>query len=257
VLTYSNKKNTYQKKHNISELLDFLIKESFVKKLKEKVDKDYSSFITLIESLINQIPDLSILSVKLENSIKYLTFIKDLSGNNEITNFICDININEIGIFKKMENLESKISFLERKLEEKNKVEQMSKPQNVIGEIRMNLDSNNAYANDEYSILSGIEYLLSNNNAVQCLKLIKWRKRIIEIANSSGWIVAKILASNTMKKFEVNENDIIEANLTFMEQYSHVQQNLKASDSSTNLITLYEKELISSINNLIEEDKKK
>ena len=99
--------------------------------------------------------------------------------------------------------------------------------------------------------------MISNNNAIQSLKLIKWRKKIIEIANNNGWIVAKIIAANTMKKFEINENDIIEANLTFMEQFSHVQQSVRNSDSSANLINLYEKELLLSINSLIEDNLKK
>jgi|LauGreDrversion4_2_1035121.scaffolds.fasta_scaffold1103295_2 hypothetical protein len=60
-----------------------------------------------------------------------------------------------------------------------------------------------------------------------------------------------------MKKFDINENDIIEANLTFMENHSHVQKSLRNNDSSNNLINLYEKELVQSINSLIDPNQSK
>jgi hypothetical protein len=44
---------------SISDLLDFLKKENVFRKLKEKEDQEYSSFLNLIESLIKILPDLS------------------------------------------------------------------------------------------------------------------------------------------------------------------------------------------------------
>jgi hypothetical protein len=51
-----------------------------------------------------------------------LTFIQELSGNNtllETTNFLNDISCSETGIYKKIGELESKIKYMETKLEEK------------------------------------------------------------------------------------------------------------------------------------------
>ena len=49
-----------QKILSISELIDFMKKENFIKKLKEKDDKDSTIYIELLESSIKKIPDLGI-----------------------------------------------------------------------------------------------------------------------------------------------------------------------------------------------------
>ena len=50
-----------QKILSVSEVIDFMKKENFAKKLKEKEDKDYIPFIQLLESLIKKLPDLGII----------------------------------------------------------------------------------------------------------------------------------------------------------------------------------------------------
>ena len=49
----------------VSELINFMKKENFINKLKEKEDKDYLPFIHLLESLIKKLPDLGIYNINL------------------------------------------------------------------------------------------------------------------------------------------------------------------------------------------------
>jgi hypothetical protein len=61
---------------------------------------------------------------------------------------------------------------------------------------------------DEYAILSIIEH--STYDPYKLKKIITWRKKIIEIAKNNGLLVAKILSTNTIRKLEIDDFDIIE-----------------------------------------------
>lgn len=56
---------------------------------------------------------------------------------------------------------------------------------------------------EEFKVLTLIELLLSENKVVEAMKVIKWRKKIIRIANMNGWDVARIVATNTFKKLGI------------------------------------------------------
>ena len=53
---------------------------------------------------------------------------------------------------------------------------------------------------DELKILTAIELYLSSNRLVDAMKLIKWRKKIIKLAQMNGWDVASIIADRTISK---------------------------------------------------------
>jgi len=53
---------------------------------------------------------------------------------------------------------------------------------------------------DEMKILIVLEYYLSNNRLVDAMRLIKWRKKIIKLAQMNGWDVASIIAERTINK---------------------------------------------------------
>ena len=53
---------------------------------------------------------------------------------------------------------------------------------------------------EEFKVLTLIELLLAESKVLEAMKVIKWRKKIIRIANMNGWDVARIVATNTIKK---------------------------------------------------------
>jgi len=101
---------------------------------------------------------------------------------------------------------------------------------------------------DEFAILNVIEKHLNcempDKNYI--LKIIKWRKKILDVSKSNGWIVGKILAANTVKKFDVNDKDIIQANFIYMEKFNLIdKQNLKIDYKE--VLNEYEEMLINSL----------
>ena len=69
----------------------------------------------------------------------------------------------------------------------------------------------------EYALLNTIDYLLSEDDLEEALRVIRWRKKILKISSMNGWEVAQEIAKKTINKLDVTAADIMEANLkTFM-----------------------------------------
>lgn len=68
-------------------------------------------------------------------------------------------------------------------------------------------------SSNELSILMGIEMFLGENKIEESLKLVRWRKKILKLMEVCGWEVANEISHKTMKKLEVDIEDIIQANL--------------------------------------------
>lgn len=107
---------------------------------------------------------------------------------------------------------------------------------------------------DENGILSLIDQSIMCNNMERAKSIIIWRKRILEISKCNGWVVGKILAFNTIKKLHITDQDIIEANLLFMEKYNligkQVRENFNLEIDFQSLLKEYETELKESVKNL-------
>jgi hypothetical protein len=65
----------------------------------------------------------------------------------------------------------------------------------------------------EVGILMGVEMLLGENRIEETLKLVRWRKKIIKLMEVCGWEVANEISRQTMKKLDVEVDDVIRANL--------------------------------------------
>jgi hypothetical protein len=68
---------------------------------------------------------------------------------------------------------------------------------------------------DEYSILALLDYTIKESDFEKVNKIINWRKKILEVTKIHGWIIGKILAANTLTKYEINDIDIIEVNFYY------------------------------------------
>jgi pyruvate-formate lyase len=58
----------------------------------------------------------------------------------------------------------------------------------------------NEFEKIEESILMGIEFLLNENKIHEALELIKWRKKILKLAEICGWTIANKISNRTIKK---------------------------------------------------------
>ena len=67
-------------------------------------------------------------------------------------------------------------------------------------EIEKYTDLSLGNSEDEIKIMIILEYYLSNNRLVDAMRLIKWRKKIIKLAQMNGWDVASIIAERTIHK---------------------------------------------------------
>lgn len=65
----------------------------------------------------------------------------------------------------------------------------------------------------EFALLNTIEFLLSENNLEEALKVIRWRKKVLKISALNGWDVAEEVSKRTWEKLDISVTDIIEANL--------------------------------------------
>ncbi|OMJ95660.1 hypothetical protein SteCoe_907 [Stentor coeruleus] len=65
----------------------------------------------------------------------------------------------------------------------------------------------------EFSLLSTVEYLLSEDKFDEALKVIRWRKKVLKIAAMDGWEVAQELGKMTFHKLEIDSYDLIKATL--------------------------------------------
>ena len=82
--------------------------------------------------------------------------------------------------------------------------EKAEKPANVdvsdFGKPEKGEEEPQNLLDEEFKVLTLIELLLAENKVLEASKVIKWRKKIIRIANMNGWDVARIVATNTIKK---------------------------------------------------------
>jgi hypothetical protein len=107
---------------------------------------------------------------------------------------------------------------------------------------------------DETEILNLIQYNIEKDNLSLVIKLILWRKRILEISKNNGWIVGKILSKTTLNKLEIKDSDIIDANLTFLDKF-HIlnrieKENFHIGIDYKGLFKEYENKLIESCNEI-------
>ena len=65
----------------------------------------------------------------------------------------------------------------------------------------------------EYAILSSLEYWLNENRIDEALRLLIWRKKILKIAKMNGWGVAREIAKRTVATLSVTSTDLIEGNM--------------------------------------------
>jgi hypothetical protein len=108
---------------------------------------------------------------------------------------------------------------------------------------------------DEFAILSFINNSLERHDHDSIKKIIEWRKKILHISKNNGWVVGKMLASKTIKKLEISDEDIISANLKFMEHFSLIEKhkynteevNLFLNLDYKSLLRDYEKQLLVSL----------
>lgn len=65
----------------------------------------------------------------------------------------------------------------------------------------------------EFSLFSTIEFLLTEDKLEEALKVIRWRKKILKIAALNGWETAQELGKMTFHRLEINSSDIIKASM--------------------------------------------
>lgn len=65
----------------------------------------------------------------------------------------------------------------------------------------------------EVSILNGIELLLSQNKIDEALKLVRWRRKVLKIIDICGYEVGSEISKTTLKKMDIDIEDVIFANL--------------------------------------------
>ena len=87
----------------------------------------------------------------------------------------------------------------------------------IVNENNLNINNtndkisnNNSNPYDEYALLCLYQSCLNNAENNKLNKIIKWRKKILEISKSNGYIIGKTLANKTLNKFEITEFDIID-----------------------------------------------
>lgn len=87
--------------------------------------------------------------------------------------------------------------------------------QELGAEVKEIIDEqkNNKKGINENAILNAAEMLISQNKIEESLKLIRWRKNILKLINICGLEVGNEIAKRTLKKMNVDIDDIILANL--------------------------------------------
>lgn len=242
----------------MTDLIDFLNRENLINLFnKHNEDPDIKSFLESLvefsksdniiikdtmkfENFFQQINFQSVISV--EENMKFLKLFNNPRKSEEL-----DVNLlNKLAeLDNKLTRLDDKINYNLSNYPENNsiKVENfqtiIASEFNIISPIKKLTEpkiesaiilheANNNYSDpyDEYPILALIEYHIRNNNMDKVVQIINWRKKILEVSKNNGWIIGKLLASNTIKKLEVNEFDIIDANLSFMEKFNIIDHNM-------------------------------
>ena len=65
----------------------------------------------------------------------------------------------------------------------------------------------------EFAILSSLEYWLNENRIDEALRLVTWRKKILKIAKMNGWSVAREIGKRTLNTLCITSRDLIEGNM--------------------------------------------
>ena len=66
---------------------------------------------------------------------------------------------------------------------------------------------------NEIAVLMGVEMLLGENKIEESLKLVRWRRKILKLIEVCGWEVGSEISRRTMKRLEVEIEDVIQVNL--------------------------------------------
>lgn len=124
------------------------------------------------------------------------------------------------------ETLQSQISNLQNLVElkhqecvgliEKSLKSKLEKHQDNDYKLEEVFKEHNSCDHQEFAILSSMEYLLTENKAEDALRLLRWRKKILKLANMNGWEIAEDVARRTLQKLEVTSSDIIDSNFRSM-----------------------------------------
>lgn len=117
-------------------------------------------------------------------------------------------NNNDMNNFKLPDNLENSLSLLNKFNDVINNKIQFQNPDKSNDEgfskldetIHLMLKKENEFEKIEGSILIGIELLLSENKINEALSLIKWRKKVLKLAELCGWSIANKISDKTIKK---------------------------------------------------------
>ena len=63
----------------------------------------------------------------------------------------------------------------------------------------------------EFAVLTVLETLLTDNDQSKALKLVHWRKKVLQVAASAGWQTAKTVAARTVERLDISPSDIAAA----------------------------------------------
>ena len=100
------------------------------------------------------------------------------------------------------------VKLIETRLSERREIEER---------LELGFQKHQSCDQQEFSILSTIEFLLSENKFDEALKVIRWRKKILKVSAMNGWDVAQETANRTWNKLDVDPVDIMEANLKIID----------------------------------------
>ena len=142
--------------------------------------------------------------IDLKSQIKILI---EASKKENITNETSKNN-NDLSNFKLPDNLENSLSLLYKFNDIINNKIHFQNPDKSNDEgfskldetIHLMFKKENEFEKIEGSILIGIELLLSENKIREALSLIKWRKKILKLAEICGWGIANKISEKTIKK---------------------------------------------------------
>ncbi|KAL4466671.1 hypothetical protein ABPG72_016788 [Tetrahymena utriculariae] len=84
---------------------------------------------------------------------------------------------------------------------------------------------NNQLLLKEFELLCQIEFNLKESNILDSLKLIRWRKKLIQLQDLVGYEVTNLLLEKTKHKKEFNMQDLLYANVSYLKKNQSFLQN--------------------------------
>ncbi|KAL4427066.1 hypothetical protein ABPG74_021173 [Tetrahymena malaccensis] len=84
---------------------------------------------------------------------------------------------------------------------------------------------NNQLLLKEFELLCQIEFYLKESNILDSLKLIRWRKKLIQIQDLVGYEVTNLLLEKTKHKKEFNMQDLLFANVSYLKKNNSFLKN--------------------------------